>query len=80
FWAIRDNTSFSEADWVNPYVSRKDYERFKEEYAELLTHFRTAQGNITDILNAMKGLDSSVSEAFRDTIITEAERRDLSEL
>ncbi|MCI7071276.1 MAG: DUF1542 domain-containing protein [Bacteroides pyogenes] len=79
-WAIRDNTSFSEADWVNPYVSRKDYERFKEEYAELLTHFRTAQGNITDILNAMKGLDSSVSEAFRDTIITEAERRDLSEL
>ncbi|WP_212125290.1 hypothetical protein, partial [Bacteroides pyogenes] len=79
-WAIRDNTSFSEADWVNPYVSRKDYEQFKEEYAELLTHFRTAQGNITDILNAMKGLDSSVSEAFRDTIITEAERRDLSEL
>lgn len=78
-WAIRDNTSFSEADWVNPYVSRKDYERFKEEYAELLTHFRTAQGNITDILNAMKGLDSSVSEAFRDTIITEAERRDLNE-
>ncbi|MDY5433707.1 hypothetical protein [Bacteroides pyogenes] len=79
-WAIRDNTSFSEADWANPYVSRKDYEQFKEEYADLLTHFRTAQGNITDILNAMKGLDSSVSEAFRDTIITEAERRDLSEL
>lgn len=79
-WAIRDNTAFADVDWINPYVNAADFEAFKKEYQKLAQQFTTAKQNITDILNAMKGLDSSVSEAFRDTIITEAERRDLSEL
>lgn len=79
-WAIRDNTTFEEVDWINPYVNAADFEAFKKEYQKLAQQFTTAKQNIKDLTDAMNGVENGVADAFRDNIITEAERRDLSEL
>ncbi|MGR4860042.1 GA-like domain-containing protein [Bacteroides pyogenes] len=79
-WAIRDNTTFEEVDWINPYVSATDFEAFKKEYQKLSQQFDTAKKSIKDLTDAMNGVENGVADAFRDNIITEAERRDLSEL
>lgn len=79
-WAIRDNTTFEEVDWINPYVNAADFEAFKKEYQKLSQQFDTAKKSIKDLMDAMNGVENGVADAFRDSIITEAERRDLSEL
>ncbi len=79
-WAIRDNTTFEEVDWINPYVNAADFEAFKKEYQKLAQQFTTAKQNIKDLTDAMNGVENGVADAFRDSIITEAERRDLMEL
>ncbi|WP_394287274.1 hypothetical protein [Bacteroides pyogenes] len=79
-WAIRDNTTFADVDWINPYVSATDFEAFKKEYQKLSQQFDTAKKSIKDLTDAMNGVENGVADAFRDNIITEAERRDLSEL
>lgn len=79
-WAIRDNTTFADVDWINPYVNAADFEAFKKEYQKLAQQFTTAKQNIKDLTDAMNGVENGIADAFRDSIITEAERRDLSEL
>lgn len=79
-WAIRDNTAFADVDWINPYVNAADFEAFKKEYQKLSQQFDTAKNSIKDLTDAMNGVENGVADAFRDNIITEAERRDLSEL
>ncbi|WP_212125109.1 hypothetical protein, partial [Bacteroides pyogenes] len=79
-WAIRDNATFADVDWINPYVSATDFEAFKKEYQKLSQQFDTAKKSIKDLTDAMNGVENGVADAFRDNIITEAERRDLSEL
>lgn len=79
-WAIRDNTTFADVDWINPYVNTADFEALKKEFQKLSQQFTTAKQNIKDLIDAMSGLENGIADAFRDSIITEAERRDLSEL
>ncbi|MBB3894400.1 hypothetical protein [Bacteroides pyogenes] len=79
-WAIRDNTAFADVDWINPYVNAADFEALKKEFQKLSQQFDTAKNSIKDLTDAMNGVENGVADAFRDSIITEAERRDLSEL